>query len=169
MFRRFNSPESDPPHKIMRYWFYYSIWLGFSFQRPRWSGGNVLYHSCTSFEGASRLGQSFNIFTWFIGAGGLMFRSSWFLFRRVHICGVAYLANEHGFSVESSLQGISSNSSLWKRNNSSVVILTSSWSGKPAANAGVRLREANAERRHFIFPYGFGICSEDQNVEESPI
>ena len=23
--------ESDPPHKIMRYWFYYSIWLGFSF------------------------------------------------------------------------------------------------------------------------------------------
>jgi len=27
----FNSPESDPPHKIMRYWFYYSIWMGFSF------------------------------------------------------------------------------------------------------------------------------------------
>ena len=27
----FYSPESDPPHKIMRYWFYYSIWLGFSF------------------------------------------------------------------------------------------------------------------------------------------
>jgi len=27
----FNSPESDPPHKIMRYWFYYSIWLGLSF------------------------------------------------------------------------------------------------------------------------------------------
>ena len=21
----FQSPESDPPHKIMRYWFYYSI------------------------------------------------------------------------------------------------------------------------------------------------
>jgi len=27
----FYSPESDPPHKIMRYWCYYSIWLGFSF------------------------------------------------------------------------------------------------------------------------------------------
>jgi len=38
--------------------------------RPRWSGENNLYHSCTSFEGASRVGQPFNIFTWFIGAGG---------------------------------------------------------------------------------------------------
>ena len=28
----FNSPESDPPHKIMRYWFNHSIWLGFSFR-----------------------------------------------------------------------------------------------------------------------------------------
>ena len=27
----FYSPESDPPHKIMRYWFYYSIWLVLSF------------------------------------------------------------------------------------------------------------------------------------------
>jgi len=42
----------------------------FIFTRPRWSGGNDLYHSCTSFEGASRGGQPFNIFTWFIGAGG---------------------------------------------------------------------------------------------------
>ena len=39
--------------------------------RLRWSGGNDLYHSCTSFEGASRGDQSLNIFTWFIGAGGL--------------------------------------------------------------------------------------------------
>jgi len=31
----FYSPESDPPHKIMRYWFNYSIWLGFSFQFDR--------------------------------------------------------------------------------------------------------------------------------------
>ena len=31
MFRRFLFSESDPPHKIMRYWFYYSSWLGFSF------------------------------------------------------------------------------------------------------------------------------------------
>ena len=28
----FYSPESDPPQKIIRYWIYYSIWLGFSFQ-----------------------------------------------------------------------------------------------------------------------------------------
>jgi len=27
----FYSPDSDPPHKIMRYWFCYSIWWGFSF------------------------------------------------------------------------------------------------------------------------------------------
>jgi len=38
--------------------------------RPRWTGGNYLYHSSTRFEGASRGGQPFNIFTWFIGAGG---------------------------------------------------------------------------------------------------
>jgi len=31
----FYSPESAPPHKIMRYWFYYSIWLGFSFSPDR--------------------------------------------------------------------------------------------------------------------------------------
>jgi len=31
LFPGFYSPESDPPHKIMRYWFYYSIELGFSF------------------------------------------------------------------------------------------------------------------------------------------
>ena len=42
----------------------------FIFTWPPWSGGNVLYHSCTSFEGASRGGQPLNIFTWFIGAGG---------------------------------------------------------------------------------------------------
>ena len=37
-----------------------SIW-------PPWSVGNVLYHSCTSLEGASGGGQPLNIFTWFIG------------------------------------------------------------------------------------------------------
>jgi len=42
--------------------------------RPRWSGGNILYHSCTSFEGASRWGEPFNIFTWFIGSGGYIHR-----------------------------------------------------------------------------------------------
>ena len=29
------SPETDPPHKIKRYWIYYSIWLGFSFTPDR--------------------------------------------------------------------------------------------------------------------------------------
>ena len=43
--------------------FFISIW-------PRWSVGNVLYHSCTSFEGAVWEGQPLNIFTSFIGAGG---------------------------------------------------------------------------------------------------
>jgi len=45
----------------------------FIFTGSIWSGGNVLsrYHSCTSSEGTSRGGQSLNVFTWFIGAGGL--------------------------------------------------------------------------------------------------
>jgi len=37
---------------------------------PSWSCGNVLYHSCTSSEGASRTGQTLNNFIRFIGAGG---------------------------------------------------------------------------------------------------
>jgi len=44
--------------------FFISIW-------PCWSGENILYHSCTSFEGAFRGSQPLNIFTWFIGAGGV--------------------------------------------------------------------------------------------------
>jgi len=36
--------------------------------RPSWSGGNVVYHSCTSSEGASWRG----IFTRIIGAGGVV-------------------------------------------------------------------------------------------------
>jgi len=46
--------------------FFISIW-------PRRSGGNDLYHSCTSVQGASRGGQPLNIFTWFTGAGGLFY------------------------------------------------------------------------------------------------
>jgi len=38
--------------------------------RPRWSFWNVLYHCCTSFEGASRGGEPLIIFTWFPGACG---------------------------------------------------------------------------------------------------
>jgi len=42
----------------------------FIFTWPRWSGGNDLYHRCTSFEEASPGAKPLNIFTWFIGAGG---------------------------------------------------------------------------------------------------
>jgi len=38
--------------------------------RSIWSGGDVLYHTCTSSEGASRRGQPLSIFKWFIGVGG---------------------------------------------------------------------------------------------------
>jgi len=33
MFWTFYSPESDPLHKIMRYWFYYTVLLGSSFRK----------------------------------------------------------------------------------------------------------------------------------------
>jgi len=33
---------------------------------------NDLYSSCTSFQGASSRGKPLNIFTWFIGSGGLL-------------------------------------------------------------------------------------------------
>ena len=32
LFRGFSPPEFDPPHKIMRYWFYYSTQLGLHFR-----------------------------------------------------------------------------------------------------------------------------------------
>jgi len=50
------------------------------------------------------------------------------------------------FSIESSLQGISSNLLLWKWNDSSALMSTWSWCGKPAASAWACLREANTER-----------------------
>jgi len=37
--------------------------------------GNVLYHSCTSFQGASLGGQPLIIFTWSIGAGGSVIKT----------------------------------------------------------------------------------------------
>ena len=53
-----------PPHKIMRYFIYYSTQLASSFPPGKnLPGGNDLYHSCTSFEGASWRGQPLNIFT----------------------------------------------------------------------------------------------------------
>jgi len=48
---------------------------------PRWS--HVLYHSRTSFEGASQGGQPLNIFTWFIGAGGYIHR---YMYIGIYIC-----------------------------------------------------------------------------------
>jgi len=62
LFRRFNSPESDPPHKIMRYWVYYSTQLCSWFQYDRnLSGGNDLYWRCTRFEKAFWQGRPLNI------------------------------------------------------------------------------------------------------------
>jgi len=60
---------------------------------------------------------------------------------RVGVC-----LNERVHSLESSLQSILSNWSLWKRMNWSVVFQTWSWRGKPAAGTRAGLREANAER-----------------------
>ena len=66
--------KSDPPHKIMRYCTYYSTQLASSCPPGRnLPGGNDLYLSCTSFEGWHLGGASpLNIFTWFIGSGGLL-------------------------------------------------------------------------------------------------
>jgi len=52
LFWRYYSPESDPPQKIMRYWFYYSIQLGgwkwflpqlYQFGRGIWGGPALKY------------------------------------------------------------------------------------------------------------------------------
>ena len=60
--RRFYSPESDPPHKIMRYDVYYSTQLCCWFPPDRnLSGGNDLYWRCTRFEKAFRRGRALNI------------------------------------------------------------------------------------------------------------
>ena len=63
----------------------------------------------------------------------------WFL---VHSGWVGFCWNERANSVESSLQGISSNSLLWKRNIVQVVIQTWSGRGKPATSARAWLRHA---------------------------
>ena len=71
LFWRFYSPESDPLHKIMRYWFYYSIQLGLSF--PSDHDGQVEMFCNTVVpapKGHFGGGQPLNIFTSLIGAGG---------------------------------------------------------------------------------------------------
>ena len=44
----FYCQESDPPHKIMRYWLYYSICWFFHFQLTESVSWNDLYWLCTS-------------------------------------------------------------------------------------------------------------------------
>ena len=62
LFQGFYSPKSDPPHKIMRYWIYYSTQLCFWFPPDRnLSRGNDLYWRCTSSEQAFRRGRPLNI------------------------------------------------------------------------------------------------------------
>jgi len=60
---------------------------------------------------------------------------------------VGYFSNDRRFSVESSLQGISSNSLSWKRNDLLKVIQTWSWCGKHPASTPAYLRESNTSVR----------------------
>ena len=66
----FYIPESDPPHKIMRYWVYYSTQLCFGFPSDR-----ICQHEMICIGGVAVLkrhfsGEAFKYFTRFIGAGG---------------------------------------------------------------------------------------------------
>ena len=69
--------------------------------------------------------------------------------------------------MESSLQDISSNSSLWKQNDSLVIVQMWSWRSKHAASARAGLQEANTKLLHFIFPYEFVLSSLYQIAKES--
>jgi len=67
----FYSPESDPPHKFMRYWFYYSIWLGFSFPPDRICQVEIGFVLAVyQFRKGISAGPALQYFTIFIGAGG---------------------------------------------------------------------------------------------------
>ena len=70
--------------------------------------------------------------------------------------GLGFVRNEHAWSVESSLQSISSNSLLGKRTNCSVVIQMWTWRGKSAASARAWLRERRG--RAVAFCYSVRIC-----------
>ena len=41
----FYSPESDPPHKIMRYWIHYSTWLSRLFPPDQSGQAEMIYTS----------------------------------------------------------------------------------------------------------------------------
>ena len=47
LFRGFNSPASDPPRKIMRYWFYYSTQKTFSFPPDQYDRAEIMMF-CTN-------------------------------------------------------------------------------------------------------------------------
>ena len=69
MFRRFYSPESDPSHKIMRFWFYYSIWFGFSFQSERIYHPEMICVAVYQFRKGISAGPALKIF-YMIHRGG---------------------------------------------------------------------------------------------------
>jgi len=66
--RDFYSPESDPPHKIMRYWFYYSIWLGFSFPPDRICQVEMFVLAVYQFRKGISAGPALKYFTIHMGA-----------------------------------------------------------------------------------------------------
>jgi len=71
LFRGFYSPESDPPLKIMQYWFYYSTQLAFSVPPDQNVRAEIFctterYQLPRGFSGRPAL----KYFAWFIGAGG---------------------------------------------------------------------------------------------------
>jgi len=71
LFQAFDSLESDPPHKIMRYWVYYSTQFCFWFPSDRnLSVRNDLYLADYQFSKGTSAGQALKYFTWFIGAVG---------------------------------------------------------------------------------------------------
>jgi len=65
----FNSPESDPLHKIMRYWLYYSICWFLHFQMTESVRWKWFVLAVYQLKIASRRGRTLIIFKWFIGAG----------------------------------------------------------------------------------------------------
>jgi len=69
----FYSPESDPPHKIMQYWLYYSICWFFPFSLTESVSDRLelFVWRCTSKKIVSRRVRTLIIFTLFIGEGGL--------------------------------------------------------------------------------------------------
>ena len=68
----FYSPKSDPPHKIMRYWAYYSTQLVFGFPPDRISQVEMICIGVYQFWKGISAGPALKFFAWFIGAGGNM-------------------------------------------------------------------------------------------------